>query len=251
MIVLSIDFETTGLSFDEDRVIEVGAILYSTGQNRLFESASYLVKSDKPITPEITEITGITQPAVSKFGFDSKDGLDNLVSMAQQADAYIGQNVKRFDKRMFEEWCKREKLEMPDKLWIDTRTDLIDYRNGKIVEGKHLGYMAADAGFLNMFPHGALSDCLTVLKLVEYYAPEKYFDAVVTRAQSPDVVLIAKVSYADNQLAKDRKFRWNPSYKIWYKVVKQLDVPEENEKAKFDFSIAGPEISIEKLWYDK
>ena len=250
MIILSLDFETTGLSFEEDRVIEVGAILYSTGQNRAFESAGYLVKSDKPVTTEITEITGITQAAVNKFGFTSRDGLDNLIAMAQQADAFIGQNVLRFDKRMMEEWCKREHLEMPDKLWIDTRTDLVNYRTNKVVEGKHLGYMAADAGFLNLFPHGALTDCQTVLKLVEHYAPGNQFDQVIARAKSPTIVLVAHVSYSDNQLAKDRKFRWNPSYKIWWKTVKQIDMQEETAQAKFNFSIAGPEISIEKLWYD-
>lgn len=250
MIILSLDFETTGLDVVEDRPIEVGAALYTTGQNRLLETAGYLVKSDKTITSEITEITGITQAAVNKFGYESRTGLDNLLAMIQVADAFIGQNVIRFDKRVLETWGQREKVAIPEKLWIDTRTDLVNYRTKKPVEGKHLGYMAADAGFLNLFPHGAITDCLTVLKLVDHYAPGNQFDLVVERAKSPTLVLIAKVSFADNQLAKDRKFRWNPGYKIWWKTVKQLDLDEEVAQAKFDISIAGPEISIEKLWYD-
>jgi DNA polymerase III subunit epsilon len=250
MIILSLDFETTGLDVLNDKPIEVGAVLYSTGQNRILETAGYLVKSDTAITKEVTSITGLTNAAVNKFGFESREALDNLTAMIELSDAIIGQNVIRFDKRVYQSWCQREQLELCNKLWIDTGTDLVDYRTDKIVDGKHLGYMAADAGFLNAFPHGAVTDCLTVLKLVEYYAPGENFRKIVERAESPTKVLIAQVSFADNQLAKDRKFRWNPEYKKWWKTVKDLDMDEEVSQAKFNISIAGPEILIEKLWYD-
>lgn len=255
MILLSADLETTGLDFVASRPIEVGAILYSTGQKKCLESSGYLVKSDVPVPAFITTLTGITQSALDKFGYEPEAALDAFLDLADQADAIIGQNVKRFDKKMFEHWAQRHNKVVPTKLWIDTRTDLPG------VESKHLGYMAADAGFLNLFPHSALSDCQTVLKLVEDHDITK----VVERAQSPDIVLLAHQKFEDNHLAKTRKFVWNPTFKIWWKGIKQMDLDAEIAAAaaieqtgangqitmaSFNVSIAPPEIPIEKLWYD-
>lgn len=240
MIILSLDFETTGLSPDADRVIEVGAILYSTAQKKCLESSGYLVQSDVSVSARITELTGITQAAVDKFGYDSTNALEPLLDMVDQADAFIGQNVIRFDKRFLEAWAKRASRTVPNKLWIDTRTDLPG------VESKHLGYMAADHGFLNLFPHSALSDCQTVLKLASFYD----IDEVVKRAQSPTIILVSHQKFEDNELAKARKFRWNPDYKIWWLTAKQLDVDQIAKEAPFDVSIAPSTVLIDKLWYD-
>jgi hypothetical protein len=46
------------------------------------------------------------------------------------------------------------------------------------------------------------------------------------------------------------EFRWNLFYKVWWKVVKQMDLAAEEAAAAFDISIAPPEILIERLWYD-
>ena len=239
MLLLALDFETTGTDKAQDRVTEVGAILYSTGQKKCLESSGYLVKSDVPVPAHITKLTGITQSALDKFGYDSHDALEALLDLAAQADAYVGQNVKRFDKFFLEAWAQREKLTVPNKLWIDTRTDLPG------VESKHLGYMAADHGFLNLFPHSALSDCQTVIKLVEFYD----INQIMERAQSPEVVLIAHQKFENNADAKALKFAWNSDYKIWWRVTKQMDIDEIIKAAPFDISYAPPEILIEKLWY--
>jgi DNA polymerase III epsilon subunit-like protein len=233
--------ETTGLDRVADRPTEVGAILYTSTFKRTLESMAYLVRGDVPITPRITELTGINQPMLDKFGYDSKDALEAWLDLANQSDAIAGQNVRRFDKPFFENWCLREGLLMPQKLWIDTRYDLVG------VESKHLGYMAADAGFLNLFPHSALSDCQTVLKLIEL---QPSLDAVVARAQSPETVLIAVVSFEDRQKAKDRKYSWNGGYRIWWKLVKEMDLQGEVEAAPFDCAKAGAEISLDKLLYE-
>ena len=240
MILLSADLETTGLDRVLDRPIEVGSILYSTGQKKCIESQGYLVKSDVAISPKITSLTGITQAAVDKFGYDSLSALETFIDMAKQADAYVGQNIKRFDKAFFENWCTRHGLTLPDKLWIDTRTDLPG------VESKHLGYMACDAGFINLFPHSALSDCQTVIKLVEL---QPDFDAIVERAKSSEVILIAHQKFENNAQAKELKFGWNGEFKIWYRITKQMDMDEIVKAASFNISVAGPELTLEKLWY--
>lgn len=239
MILISFDLETTGLDCSIDQPIEVGTILWSTGQNKILESSGYLVRTAVPISQEITRITGITKAAVDKFGFDSTEALDNLLASIELADAIVGQNVVRFDKLMLENWCAREGRKMPIKLWIDTRTDLPG------VESKSLSYMAADHGFLNLFPHSALTDCLTVIKLISMYD----IDKIVERARSPVSILIGRQDRSDNSLAKKRKFAWHPDQKIWWKVVKQMDVDAEAAACPFPVSIAPPEISLDSLWY--
>ena len=237
-IWLSFDVETTGLDKIQDRVIEVGAILYSTGQKKCLESSGYLVKSDVPVSEHITRLTGITQSAIDKFGYDSHDALEALLDLVAQADAFIGQNVKRFDKPILENWARREGLKVPEKLWIDTTVDLPG------VKRKHLGYLAADHGFLNLFPHSALSDCQTVIKLAEFYDANK----IIERAQSPEIVLISHQKFENNADAKAREFAWNADYRIWWRVAKEMDKDEIVKEAPFDISLAPKEVLIEKLW---
>ena len=236
MIVLSFDVETTGLDRQKDQVIEVGAVLYSTGQKKCLESQGVLVKSSIPVSEEITKITGITQAAVDKFGYESADALDNLLLLADSADAFIGHNVRSFDKQMLESWCRREGRNLPDKLWIDSMTDLPS------VESKKLGYLAADHGFLNMFPHSALSDCQTVLKILEGYD----IDKVVERAKSPEVILQAHQDRNSNDKAKAARFRWCPPLKIWWKPVKEIDLQEFRNSLQFSVSIR-PDLTREDL----
>jgi DNA polymerase-3 subunit epsilon len=243
MILMGFDMETTGLDFQNDRPIEVGAILYSTGQKRTMESTGFLVKTDVAISSFITGLTGLTQAAVNKFGYDSFDALDIVIDMMKEAEAIVGQNVIRFDKHMLGAWASRHGRTVPEKLWIDTRTDLPG------VESKGLTYMAADHGFLNLFPHGALTDVQTCLKIVSMYD----IDAVVARAKEPIVILKAHTGFKDsglpdNALAKARKFGWNPTYRLWYKVVKQSDVAAETSHGEFDVSFVT-DIPVEKLWY--
>jgi len=234
MILLSFDLETTGLDVVNDRVIEFGAVLYSTGQHKCLDNQGMLVKSDVPISSAITKITGIHPAAVERFGYEPDDVLDIIIDMASNADAMIGYNVKRFDKHVFNNWAKRAGRSHGVSLWIDLYTDL----PWQVPVGK-LGHVAADHGILNLFPHSALADAQTVLAIAEKYDPE----LLLSRAQSPVVVLQARQDRASNDLVKQApfKFRWNPANKIWWRPAKEQDVTEIIQSAPFP-------ITIEKGW---
>lgn len=58
-----LDFETTGLHAESDRVIEIGAACFRGGQ--LEESRFWLVHPGMPIPPESTQITGIDDAMVA------------------------------------------------------------------------------------------------------------------------------------------------------------------------------------------
>lgn len=241
MILLALDFETNGLDKINDRVIEVGAILYSTGQRRSLETIGYLVQTDRPISEEITKRNGITRAAVDKFGYTPLSALETLWDLMAHADAVIGQNVNRFDKPMFDSWCVRENFRPAPKLWIDTTTDIPG------VVGRQLSHMAADKGFLNLFPHSAVADCQTVLKLIE----DEDIDKIVERAKSPLIVIQSMQDRSDNTLASKRRFRWKPELgRRWLKVIKEMDLAAELADAPFDISLAPKEILIEHVWAD-
>lgn len=230
MLIAALDFETTGTDTNQDHIIEVGAVLYTTGRNHPLMTDGYLVDHEIDIPKKITEITGISRGMIDKFGLESAHALDRLQNILDMAEAIVGMNITDFDLPIYRNWCLREKVEPIERLVIDTMTDLPG------VEPKHLGYMAADAGFLNPFPHQAVADCQTVLKLIGMHD----FDKVVERAKSPRVYLQALVTFDTNYLAKERKYRWNPDRKVWHKVVKELDVEREAKEAPFDIKRIEP-----------
>ena len=236
MMLLSLDFETTGLDVEKDRVIEVGAVLYSTGQKRCIESLGCLVKSEVPVTAEITKLTGVHQAALDKFGWSQEDAFGNLDFLIDSAEVIIGHNVLKFDKLVYEAWTRRMNQTATDKLWIDTMIDIKDH------EGKKLSYLAADHKIINHFPHSALADCETVLTIINNY---EIMD-LVKRAQTPTIVIRGRQDRKQNDLVKKAKFRWNPDRKIWWRPTKECDVQELMNSLSFPISVEK-ELTVEEL----
>ena len=230
MIYLSLDFETTGLNIVTDRVIEFGGVLYSTAQKKCLDSQGPLVQTDLAISPEITRVTGVTKPAVDRFGYPPEDVLPLVLDMVNSADAVIGYNCRRFDYHILYEWTRREEVELPVKPWIDLYYDM----PWQVPVGK-LSHVAADHGILNLFPHSALADAQTVIAIAAKYNDE----LLLQRAQSPVVVLRAHQARHENDLVKQApfKFRWNGDKRIWWKPVKEQDVTEVIQSAPFSISI--------------
>lgn len=248
MIILSADVEATGLDKQKDRIIELGAVLYSTGQKRVLESTGFLVQSDGvPITQEITDITGITQVAVDRFGYSQEDAIQTFADLADQADAVIGHNIIRFDRPMLWNAAARLGITLPEKLLIDTMTDIPG------VKGEQLVTMCAKKGFV-YDAHGALADSSAVVKLTSIYneSAATSYDLMVERAHSELVVILGHQdrSKAANKAARKAGFRWNGDLKIWWKAVKDMDVSALAASVSFDISRAGKEVSLEFLQED-
>jgi hypothetical protein len=145
------------------------------------------------------------------------------------AEAVAGKNITNFDLPIYRNWCLQEKQEPIQRLIIDLETDL----PGAVP--RYLGYMAADAGFLNPFPHQAIADAQTTIRLMEMYAHTKEgsFDKIFERAKSPRVYLQALVTFDSNYLAKRRQYRWEPERKVWWKCIKELDYTAESTHGEF------------------
>lgn len=226
MIILGFDLESTGLDLVKDRPIEMAAMLWSTKMNRSVDSEAVLVQADGvPVSAEITEITGITQAAVDKFGYEPSDAFEILTSFIGQAEAVATFNGHRFDIPMSKEWASRVKSAFPEKLHIDLSTDLP-------MRSQELITMCAKKGFL--YPaHEALGDVGGMLKLMSMFP----FDVVLQRAKSPTIVVQSKQAHNENKKAKKHKFRWNPDERIWWKAIKECDLDDLVKAVNNEFSL--------------
>lgn len=226
MIYCSLDFETTGVDTVNDRPIEFGGLLYSTGQRKCLDNLGVLIKTDKVITAEITDITGIHPVAVERYGYDQAEILPLVLDMVSQSDAVIGYNCRRFDKKILYEWASREGMAVPEKPWIDMFYDM-PWR----VPTAKLSHVLADHGFINYFPHSAYADAQGVVLLSTKYDEQ----LLLNRAQSKIVILQGQQGRNNNDIVKRPpfRFRWQPTEKIWWKPVKEQDVDEVVQSAPF------------------
>lgn len=240
MIICALDVETTGLDKQKDRVIEIGVALYSTGQKKYLDSVGQLVQSDGvAVTDEITAITGITQAAVDKFGYDPADALATIINFVEQADAVLGHNIRYFDWPIIENWAKRPGVSLPPVLLVDTMEDIPG------VDGEQLITMCAKRGFVNPEQHSALNDAQATMKLAMSYD----IDTIVARAKIPSVIVQSHAPRTStNSENKKYKFRWAPApFSFWWKAVKETDVKELANRVPFQISVLDKSYSVEQL----
>lgn len=215
MLLLGLDLETTGLDPEKDLVIEIGAVLWDTEAKqpvRLF-SEMVLEKPDLALPKEIEELTGIQTLMLHRFGKAPDDlFFSTLASLFAQADGCVAHNAA-FDRGFLTRFYRRWGRELPEKTWICTVLD-VDYPRS--VSSKSLVYLSAVHGFVNPFSHRAVTDVLSMFKVLSHYKIEE----VWANASSPKVELVALVSYENRQLAKDLGFRWDGSTKKWKKQMR-------------------------------
>ncbi|GAA0298389.1 hypothetical protein GCM10009128_16510 [Psychrosphaera haliotis] len=231
MYVLGIDLETTGLSFEEDEIIEIGAVVWDIDSNKPAAMLNHLVvQPDKlPLSKTIVNITGITDTDLTEFGLEEKYALMEFLKLAEKCQYIVAHNGNHFDKPFIEKALSRYSMNI-NLPWIDTMFD-VPFKS----RTKKLTYLAAEHNFLNPFAHRALFDVLTMLKVCSDYD----WQEIIERAQSPQVKVIAKVSKEDRQLAKDQGFRWDSKNYVWFKEMKECDLNKSSWEFSFDVERNG------------
>ena len=241
MLILGIDFETTGLDPNTHSITEVGQVLWDSDLHAPVKVVGHLVNPGEQAIwdPITTAINGITKEHCEKYGQPDERALKQLLLWYQQADMACAHNGTRFDRLFFNTWCARYGYDPGlDKIWIDTNTD-IELGELEHKMSRKLVYMAADHQFLNPFPHRAVFDVMTMFKVLDDYD----LDRVIFLAKQPNVNLQALVSYDDRELAKARGYRWvedprNPGgKKIWMQTLKECFLEKEQAEAGFPTSI--------------
>lgn len=247
MIILGIDFESTGLNIPTIGVTEVGLVLWDTvlkAPIRLFgtlvDPGSYAVWE-----PGVEKINNLTPKVCSDFGMEDEKALKYVLSWYGSADVACAHNGNNFDKPLLETWASRYGLDaQKSKLWIDTRADI----ERPARDSHRLGYMAADHGFLNPFPHRAMFDVMTMLTILMApdlsKAPPKYDLATIQEiAKSPLRIVKALVSFEQKELAKTRGYHGiyeNGKFNRWELEVKECNLEKEREACR----LVGFEIEV-------
>ncbi len=250
-LVLGIDLEGmnkdliySGVDIKTDRVIEIGAVLYDWNLNQPVKILSELIDEvdHLPISEEVEMITGINDPTLEKWGAKGTkihEILGNLKDLMDQADYLMAHNGHGYDIPMLRAMFNRYDLEMPEKTWIDT---MVDIEFPRKMTGRSMALLEHSHGFINPFPHRAVTDVLSMLKIASKYE----LNRMGKLAESPRVTLVASLrapnwkdpaavqefNEVKNKVAKSR-FRWNPTKKEWTKEVHKVLIDEG--KIKYDF----------------
>ena len=111
------DTETTGLDPGVEYLTEIGAVIIRNGE--VVEEFDTFVKPGKPITPKITELTGITNEMVADAPSE-KEALEAFLAFAGDR-ILVGHNVHAFDMRFLRAAAKRSGIKL-EPTYIDTLT---------------------------------------------------------------------------------------------------------------------------------
>lgn len=250
-LILGIDLEginkdlvMKGVDTKTDRVIEIGAVLWDWDLGQPVKVLSELVDEvDRlPISEEVEMITGINDSCLEKWGAKGTtihEVLGKLKELMEKADYLMAHNGIGYDIPMLRAMFHRYDMEMPEKVWIDT---MVDIEYPKQMKGRSMALLEHSHGFINPFPHRAVTDVLSMLKIASQYDVKR----MIKMAESPRVTLVAALKAPNwkdpaqvtefnevkNKVAKSR-FKWNPGTKKWTKEIHKVLLDEG--KIKFDF----------------
>ena len=241
---INTELQENGLNLETDRVMEIGAVLWDVQRKTPVQFFSHLIdEADRPIVDrELTELTGIDENMLQHWGLKGKDiqeKLHELKSLIDASDYLMAHNAHGYDKPMLEALYKRFSLEIPKSTWIDSLED-IEFPSK--IKSRSLASLEYAHGFINPFPHRAVTDVLSMLKIASAYSLER----MAKFAKSPRVTIVATFKAPNwrnpeevtafnkikHRVSKAR-FRWNPQEKIWTKKVHKLLL--EEDKIHYDF----------------
>lgn len=153
-----IDLETTGLHAATDAIVEYGALRVRDGQP--VEEFSALVRLEKPLSAEITRLTGITQ-AELEGGMDAAAALEGFLNFVGK-DALVGHNLQ-FDLEFLRAACTRNQKPM----LTNRKIDILPLARRKImgVPNYKLLTLAQHLGLADQVEHRALPDCRLTQKV--------------------------------------------------------------------------------------
>lgn len=240
--VLGIDFETTFINengISACRILEFGAVLWDVERKRAIESRAGLVKPDVYAhDPRSESLCGITEDMILNASYSTLGALEEIAILADQADYFVAHNGLGFDKIVMEEESKRVNyFSMKQLPWIDTQCDL---PFPKEIETRKLSYLSTEYGFLNPFPHQAISDVsamLTLFSKFEFETVKKYAHAKTFILKSIMPPPWKGGPSNGNELHKAHGFKFQGDVKEWHKKVKDFDLESEKSVIPFKFTV--------------
>ena len=222
-----LDIEATGLSFTEDRLIELGMVKFEYSLDgrifRILEEFNGYQDPGRTISTFITELTGINDDMVKGQKIDESAVAEYL----ENVDLIIAHNAI-FDRSFFE-------ITFPNikpKAWACSMYD-VNWNQEKI-ESHKLEYIAYKYNFFYE-GHRAIIDCLAGIHILSqelYNSKQLVFKQLLNNAMQPRFKLWAQNSaYAHKDLLRTRKYRWDThpahGFKAWSIELSESQVEDE------------------------
>ena len=224
-----LDFETTGLSFDSDEVIEIGLrtlAVRKDNYNEFLAVKEYSSYNDTEIDldDEIVQLTGITKDMIRGKKIDWRKVEDILAI----SDVVVAHNAS-FDRHFLEKnididciWaCSKADINWKKRGFLNTKLELLSIWHGFYYES-----------------HRAMNDVDATAHLLLHPSYEKYppLEELVENSQKKHYLIINRFPYNPNfiKMLKQRGgYRYNPSDKSWRILFKdKLKSDEETEWLK-------------------
>lgn len=209
-----LDFETTGLSHNHDKVIELGLVIlkYSPSLKDITCIDKVISKyndPEMPISAEITEITGICDDDVKGKSID----LTQLTSWLKNEDTYIIAHNAKFDRPFF------HKLMGKDNYRWGCSASQINWKKFKNhrIESAKLEYILLKLGYFYE-GHRASIDCLAMVQMF-VKLPEALDELLENINQDSYYIEATRAPFEVKDELKGLNFRWQADKKVWSKVV--------------------------------
>lgn len=243
LIGVFLDIEATGLSYNKDKLIELGMVKFEYTEDgrifRLLDEFNGYQDPNMPIPEVISKLTGITDDTVKGRLIN----VDEVDSYLNNVDLIIAHNTQ-FDRAFFETTFPS----VSTKAWGCSMYD-IDWRFEGISSHK-LEYIAYKYGFFYE-GHRAVIDCLAGIHILAQNLPNSQ-ELVLKRLLSNALAIRFKIyatgsPYDSKELLKARGYRWsmnqNDKYRAWSieltenKVVEEISYLRSNIYASSSISI--------------
>ena len=205
--LLITDTETDGLDATVDRIIEIGAVLFSVEDAAVISTWSQLISPPEGMQARnAASDSNRIRPSSLLYGVSIEEATIELQKLGSRAEAVVAHNA------VFDHAFIGNRLDpLP---WLCSMDDM-EWPRPTNARSLVAIALAHDVGIVNA--HRALSDCMTLAKLFER-AHEIYpgwLPTMLTRAMRPRSMFQALVSYGNRDLAKQLKFRWDADHRRW------------------------------------
>lgn len=227
---LLIDTETTGLDFNEAELIEIALVPFEysiEGKLVTFGKAlDQFQQPSKPITEEITKLTGIANEMVEGQSID----INAVEKLVAESDLIIAHNAS-FDRP----FAERLTTAFKDKAWACSLND-IDWKD-EGYESPKLSFLAMEHGFYYK-AHRADIDCWATIKILAQRLKTTGDRAMLRLLENARKdkwrIWATNTSFAKKDVLKNRGYRWesgeNGKPKSWY-----ADIADEDKEAELEF----------------
>ena len=206
---LFVDCETTGSSTGHDAVIELAMLpfTYTPAGNVVevlhFEAKTYRNDPGRPLPPEITHLTGLTDDDVRGERID----VDAATALIARSRLIVAHNA-RFDRPFIERAVPAARA----RPWACTRVEVPWTREGFASEALHC--LLCAYGVYARERHRALADCEAGVWLLAQRLPvsgEPVLAALRRRALAPTIRLWAvRAPRTEKETLRARGYRWMP-----------------------------------------